>query len=87
MRVYFNKSIGKYRKDSTLDVPEALARVYVRAGIATEEVAKVVAPAPAPAPVVAVDEKARLRAILDEAGVEYDGRMGEKKLRELVENI
>lgn len=32
-----------------------------------------------------LDEKARLRGILDERGIEFDGRLGIKRLRQLVE--
>lgn len=32
-----------------------------------------------------LDEKARLRGVLDARGVEYDGRLGIKRLRQLVE--
>lgn len=32
-----------------------------------------------------LDEKTRLRTILDDRGVEYDGRLGIKRLRQLVE--
>lgn len=34
-----------------------------------------------------VDGKEELKRILDAAGVQYDGRLGEAKLRELVESI
>lgn len=34
-----------------------------------------------------IDVKEELKRILDAAGVQYDGRLGEAKLRELVESI
>lgn len=46
-----------------------------------------VAEKPQPIKETKVDGKAELKRILDDAGVEYDGRLGETKLRELVESI
>lgn len=37
MRLHFRKTIGRYKKGSTHDVRDSLARVYLRANIATQE--------------------------------------------------
>lgn len=46
-----------------------------------------VAERPAVVNVQKEDKKEVLKKILDDAGIEYDGRLGEAKLQELVDNL
>lgn len=96
MEVYFLKNIGPYKRFTQKNVPEKLGNFYVKARIAevvepksqTYQTRMMVAENPqATKQNKVVDGKEELKRILDAAGVQYDGRLGEAKLRELVESI
>lgn len=97
MEVYFLKNIGPHKKFTQKNVPEKLGNFYVKARIAevvepkskTYQTRMMVAEKPKEAvkETKVIDGKEELKRILDAAGVQYDGRLGEAKLRELVESI
>lgn len=100
MRLHFRKTIGRYKKGSTHEVRDSLARVYLRANIAVQDYERKVIAEPASknefhaAPVKkfepdefeGIDDADQLRVIALERGVKVHWNAGVDKIKEALRN-
>lgn len=90
MELYFLKTIGPYKRFTERDVPERLAKFYIKHGIAEKVVPKAgVYHTKVMIPAVEVDLFSgltieQMRELLNQRGVKYHHRAGIDKLKELL---
>lgn len=82
MEVYFNKTIGKYKKDTVREIPDSLARIYLSRRIASKHYERKVMEEPVDQ--VPYDDIEELREKAKSLGLNVHHRAGRDKILQAI---